>query len=198
MKKLITILLLALFVFDITGFFLVFNIQRSFIRNNIKHQIRQELPREHLTVIIDSGRGKSEIKWREKDEFRYKGEMYDVVRSGTGGNGITYYYCIDDKAETQLYRKMEKLIENTVNNRDNSAMGKTYLIKLYQSVYSLVSNRFVILLQPSDIASFESINLYQSQYSDVDLPPPKFIFTQITQRSIFLSTSKGDVFMFHI
>jgi hypothetical protein len=173
MKKKTAILLFSLFVFDITGYFIVFNVQRCIIRSNIKQQIRKELPPEQLTLIVDSGIGKTELRWKEKGEFRYHGEMYDVVRSEVKQNGITNYYCIADKAETQLYRQLAAYIRMNVDDQDNSIQGKLFLIKIYHSIYLTFTNRFTVILQMQEINNSDRVNFYQSQPIDVDRPPPK-------------------------
>jgi hypothetical protein len=177
MKKNIAILLLLLFSFDIIGYFFVFAIQNWAIRNSIKQQIKQEIPLKNLVLITVDEHKKSEIKWKEDGEFRYHGEMYDVVRSKTRGDGTILYYCIADKAETQLFKQLEQYIGNRINNQENSSKGKTYLIKLFTTIFSLKSNLFRIILLPLDIPLYDKINLYESRLIDVDLPPPKTILS---------------------
>ena len=173
MKKKISILLLILFLFDVTGFFLVFITKREIIRSDIKQQIKKDLPLEELVLIVDSGPEKSEIKWKEKGEFRFKGEMYDVVKCIVNAKGFICYYCIADKAETGLYRQFDGLIQFKLNHNDNTPHGKHFLLKLYKTIYPLIIHPVRILLNASENTCYHKNIFYQSEFTHVDIPPPK-------------------------
>ena len=52
---------------------------------------------------------KTQLRWEHAKEFEYKGEMYDIVKSEEKGDSMVYW-CIWDKAETQINRQMDALI----------------------------------------------------------------------------------------
>jgi hypothetical protein len=171
MKKLISIVLLILFSFDFAGYFLLFSVLRSLIRYSVKEQIKRDLPSNELTcIIVNCG---NEIEWKEKNEFRYRGELFDVVKSVKNADGTTGYYCLADKEETQLFRKNEELIELKLNNNENTQQGKIVLIHLSKLIFPVNFHVFRILLNPFGIKCYSIPNLYKSFLSDVDLPPPK-------------------------
>jgi len=62
------------------------------------------------------------LVWEEENEFRFKGEMYDVVEKRVV-NGKILLLCIPDKKETQLLYEYKKQTEN------NQSQGKQLVLK---------------------------------------------------------------------
>ena len=85
------------------------------IQKEVKQKIRKGLRDEDLSIIVVSVNDESEINWiKPQKEFRYKGEMYDVVNIKIE-NQKKYYYCIWDVKEKQLIANYNK----TNNNKQN-------------------------------------------------------------------------------
>jgi hypothetical protein len=121
-KKLISILLLFVFWISSIGYFHVFRLMQSEIRHSIKSQLEQGVPEKDLVRISFQGTEKPD--WvREGKEFRHQGRMYDIVRSGCE-DGKTVFYCIDDRKESLLVARMEKLLRES-NGDDKSPSSTT-------------------------------------------------------------------------
>jgi len=136
------------------------------IQKEIKKEIRSGLKDEELTLIIVSHNDESEIQWiKPQKEFRYKGEMFDVVRVKYK-NEKKYYYCINDIKEKRLIaafnknHKSKKGNEKRMKNRSNNQYFQSFLIKIKDNC------SIHLYFVRCDIK-------YKSNIIDILSPPPK-------------------------
>jgi len=109
------------------------------------------VPEKDLVRISFQGTEKPD--WiREGKEFRHQGRMFDIVRS-VREDGKTVFYCIDDRKESLLVAKMEKLLHDSNSNGKNPASSATRLI------VSLFPNLYFQETQSGDIHDFSFSNL---------------------------------------
>ncbi len=71
-------------------------------RMQISGHLEKDLP-VLIKIPLSSMKGEASVSliWTEADEFRYQGQMYDVLREEVHGDTL-WYYCHHDKAETDL------------------------------------------------------------------------------------------------
>ncbi|MEO7291555.1 MAG: hypothetical protein ABIW34_00530 [Ginsengibacter sp.] len=117
----------------------------------IKEKILNQLKEEELQII--SLTDNKEIFWEEKgEEFLFKGEMYDVVKTKTV-NGKVMLFCINDKKEkalidnynlvTKQNSSNDKKGKNTADNSINLFVyhdennGEQYAIRDFNKFYSI-------------------------------------------------------------
>jgi len=172
LKKIVSILLLLALWLSSIGYFHIFRMIQADIRHEIKKHLEQNIPDSELTRITFSVSDKPE--WIRKDkEFRYMGQMYDIVRTGEE-NGLTVYYCIDDVDESLLVGKMEK----TMGNGSNDGQGP--LARLSQVILSFYSGLFIYegatlvrpLASPVDLIGFYHKNTRTGFPPTLVIPPP--------------------------
>jgi hypothetical protein len=115
-KKLLTITVVALFLFNTMGYFFVFRINQSFIRSEVRQIIKSGIFKENYTLLkIANPPSNPDFRRTDKDEFVYRGRMYDIVSERTAGD-TTYFYCINDKQEENLiagFREIQKYSPGT-------------------------------------------------------------------------------------
>jgi len=88
----------------------------------------------HLTQLHITAGQKEEIKWVEADkEFRYRGDMYDIVRTETLADGNMIYHCIADHAETHLYNEIESNLAGTPIGHHSDRLIVLQLFKFLSS-----------------------------------------------------------------
>lgn len=176
MKAVVSSFLLMLLMFQLVGYFLVFKIRQNEIRQEIKQQILAGIPDNKLVLlkIHDSltRQPNQQFRWIHKGEFRYQGQMYDIVRS-MFMDGETWFYCIADHKETQLVTNLEKQIKHEMGKRRAGKNQNDNLQRIF-SPYTLAqfhpyfTNEFN-LREINTPISFSSIT-----WSDTpDLPPPR-------------------------
>src|SRR5512145_2319928 len=102
MRRISSISLLFVLIFQGAGHFFVFKIQQHEIRREMKRRIKAGVPETELVLfkILDQ---KPDPAFQRVDahEFRFDGKMYDIVRRESHGD-TTWYYCLSDELETQL------------------------------------------------------------------------------------------------
>ena len=114
MARLSSISLLFLFLFNLIGGISLLLIQRHKRHEAVEAMIASEAYVHRLTQLHITADQNHEIHWVEADkEFRYRGEMYDVVRTETLSDGSIIFHCIPDHVETHLYGEIESNLAGT-------------------------------------------------------------------------------------
>lgn len=171
----IAIFLLSLLIFQSVGFLMIFSIQQQVIRNQIKQQIIDGIPDHELVVIkipFETELSQSTtFKWIKKNEFRYYGMMYDIVRKKVVDK-VTWYYCLEDKKEKLLYDRQEKNKDDLANvpTKNNKT---SILVHILISFYDIKHEK--LIHNPLITESFSSIYLFgvKTWVFAPPFPPPK-------------------------
>jgi hypothetical protein len=162
--------------FQFSGFFVVFKIMQWDVKKQIKKAIKQGLPECELVVLkfpndrkIQKSMG---VKWIEKHEFRYKGNMYDIVRSKIEGENIIFY-CINDHKEEVLFANLNSQINKELSANNSKAKTLQLLKKInFQYVY----NSFKVNISDyySQLTSYIYFEVnYKKVFKEVITPPPQ-------------------------
>lgn len=117
----------------------------------------------------DIAENKIDFKWIHSREFKYNGEMYDIVKKEENDKQL-FLHCINDKKEKRLEEEFAKKVQ------DNSTNSK----------HRQVSNHLNILLSEpaqTDNISVEPVcefyfyklltDCYNSINLDIPSPPPR-------------------------
>ena len=112
MKRTIAIILSVIFLFQLTGFLIVFTVKQQAIRKEIKHLIKNGVPQNELIAIEFNSSNKLDFDWKHSREFSYKGSMYDIVRTDTINQNTFLFYCVNDIQEKQLFANLDKMVSS--------------------------------------------------------------------------------------
>lgn len=94
---------------------MVFEIQKHEIRQEIKHRIKAGIPETELVLFkILEGKPHPAFQRVDEREFRYGHKMYDLVRQESHGD-TTWYHCLADEKETQLFADLGELVRRNMN-----------------------------------------------------------------------------------
>lgn len=169
MKRFFTIIILLIFVFNICGFYIPYFIKLSIIRNEVKRIIKRSIPDEYIVKLtFDIHNAGDTPEWQRKDkEFRYKGNLYDVIKSENDGNTITYF-CINDKEEKNLGSSFYELLSKKLENDK----VKTNFQKELGKYYSSLSKGIYPVLKETDLNDY-FLNFYKSRQKEILCPPPR-------------------------
>ncbi|GGG45807.1 hypothetical protein [Bizionia arctica] len=148
-----------------------------------KYEIKQELlsilktgsSDTNLTIIKITSKNKKDIHWKETNEFKYKGEMYDVVKIEKTDSKTTLYYCIADSKERELLADLE----NQINKNKTTKNGKVRTVKVVVKIIpkeeiNLTDKHSILLLQNKKIYS-HCLSFYNSVKMDIESPPPNLV-----------------------
>jgi hypothetical protein len=109
------------------GFYAYLSYQKGEIRENIEQKIIKNLKKTDLNIFIANEENLAKIAWeREGKEFKFEGELYDIVFTEIK-SGTTYYYCFKDKDETILETKIEQFLKNQAGELPQNQHTKTIL-----------------------------------------------------------------------
>jgi hypothetical protein len=166
MRKIISLILLAVFLFNFEGHYLLYRIQQLKIQKDVKAEIRSKFADENLTLIIVPTNDIPLIHWLRKDiEFFQNGKLFDVVRTKTI-EGYTCYYCIDDIKEKQLIADYQKKCNQSNNSRKP--------IRAVPNNLFLISGFSVPIPQPIYSHEFHNpVFNFISRIEDTLSPPPR-------------------------
>ena len=175
MKKITVFSLLAIFLFNYVGYYIVFKTTQAEIRKEIKTKIKLGVPENELTVIEFSKKDFQNISWvKENKEFYFKNQLFDIVKKEETLTGILLY-CIDDKQEHELFAALDDHINQLISTnpqKSNTPSKKLidHVVKIYFSTnYSYAHTITFHLL------SFPSVSSnYSSLFPEIKSPPPRF------------------------
>jgi hypothetical protein len=106
--------------------------------------------------------------------MRYKGELYDVLKSTETTETITYY-CISDKQEEHLFTSLYEHIINHISGGD--AKKNTTSKKAVDDKVSFYSSAYELFPVYASIASTTysvcGTDFTSSTYLQIDSPPPE-------------------------
>ncbi len=171
MKKSVTIFILLLFIVNIAGYYIPFFLIRSYIRNEMNNQIKNNINLQSILTLTFPLKDKpAGFVWiRKQKEFQYNNEMYDIVKTENSKDKITYY-CLKDNDEKNLNDIFYILIEK--NHTDNGKRKYNYKNEL--SKYTLSSNSLLLNANNPALQNVIVTYFYKRPFIKINLPPPKF------------------------
>jgi hypothetical protein len=134
MKSLLSLFIFFTLLVKMGGYYAYLMIERENIREKIEYKIVQSIPKSALKCIIANPENIAKIEWRRSaKEFKFEGNLYDIV-SIKIHKGTTYYFCINDQAETLLETKIDNLLEHQVHHLPFSDHVKHFLTLLIEPI----------------------------------------------------------------
>jgi hypothetical protein len=109
-KKYTSLLLVAMLVIHLTGFYVYFIVRLGEIRMSMREQLAL-LPADQLDMVLVP-RTAFRASWLEEREMQWNGNMYDIARVETVGDFVTVY-CKQDKDEENLLSFLTAVVEMT-------------------------------------------------------------------------------------
>ncbi len=112
----------------------------------------------------------NKLNWKDEEEFEFRGEMYDVLKTEISGNNITAY-CLRDEKEEELISNYEKLFrENNVKDKvcpELVSLINFHFLAIQNEISSQGRIGRIMLLPGNYINNYVSIN------KESHSPPPK-------------------------
>lgn len=179
-KKLSILIFLAILLFNSMGVFIVFKYEQTLVRKEIKRRIKFGIPKnERLLFSIPKWMEETpnkDFKRIHKGEFRYKGEMYDILYVKEDAD-TTHYIVIHDPKETNLFARLNEHIHN-YNDWDthhNPVSKSKKELKKYKKDY-FPCNYDSILINNSNSILFNSFSIQLIENKlEISSPPPRVV-----------------------
>jgi len=137
--------------------------------------MRADMPskEEMIELLVfnkeDIEKGRLDFKWIHSREFKYNGDMYDIVTKEETEEQLIVY-VINDTKEKRLEEEFEKRVHK--NSTENKHIPS--IIKYSSSISEPVqSEQIEIRLALKSVFSYWRTDSYKSLHTDIPSPPPR-------------------------
>lgn len=154
--------------------FFAFKYQQIIIRKEIKSYIKNGVPEEQRIIFIadELEADAVHLTWIHSKEFRYRGEMYDILDEKII-DGRTYYICIHDVKESGLFAKLDEMVDKGLQtNAPLNSQSKMLQHICFSMFFEKDSIMLIFRENQSDIFK-EAYFKYSFSLIPPDTPPPK-------------------------
>ncbi|HXF99990.1 MAG TPA: hypothetical protein VNL69_04360 [Bacteroidota bacterium] len=113
MRRLVVILFLFLYFYNIVGYLGLIAVVQHRVRTEVKQLLKSSVPESTLITLAfptHSLRSSYVLQWLDDHEFRYGKNLYDIVRSFTRGD-TTYLVCLNDTQEEVLFEHLDDHVQ---------------------------------------------------------------------------------------
>ncbi|MBN3034315.1 MAG: hypothetical protein JW861_01915 [Bacteroidales bacterium] len=176
MRRLLSIIAILVVLLQSACPLLVLQVRQTVIRSQVRDQIRRGVNEKDIVLIkvpwhLQRGHP-SVFRMVAKNEFRYFGRMYDVVRTEERGQTI-WFYCIPDDKETACRARMNEIAGQGMDHRPLAR-------SIIQNPSQLLSTYFHTLWHPPDYYDAKAEDLISRNefpvtewIPETGTPPPK-------------------------
>ncbi|GAB4278839.1 MAG: hypothetical protein Kow0068_02590 [Marinilabiliales bacterium] len=128
LRKYIAILLIALFLYNSAGYYIVFTLIRNSAEQQIKDTIKRNISPSSLIKI--TFKNEKDINWtKQGKEFSLNGEMYDIIKQEISNN-LYIYYCVHDFKDSKIYKSLYNIISHNILNGKTAKKKAEILLQL--------------------------------------------------------------------
>jgi len=118
----------------------------------------------------DIENNKINFRWIHSGEFKYNGDMYDVVEKNETEKQLIIY-CINDTKEKKLEEEFEKKVKDNLADKKQKSDNNPFQKLISEAVcYSLIIS---LNENKSNFGADFSVN-YKSISKEIPSPPPKY------------------------
>lgn len=175
MKNKVALILIGFILFtQFAGAYFWLQQKKRIVKSKVKIELTKEPEGERKVLLkFTLEESRTKLRWEHSREFEFNSQMYDIIRTKTVGDSV-YYWCWWDKEETELNRKLKKLVslDNTKEKQDKSHERTVpILLTPYCQENLKTGGWFAEISQKINLYSF---NFYTSFYLLPQKPPPRF------------------------
>lgn len=118
------------FLFEWGGYYFVYSVNRSIIKTAVSEYLRKHNEsgeQQELSFQLVNGKPSDiNFEWVDEHEFRFRGEMYDVVETRVTGDSISVR-CVKDEQENDLIRSFENIVARQGAEKPSKTNSHTLL-----------------------------------------------------------------------
>jgi hypothetical protein len=176
MFRITPILLLAVLLLPLAGTYTAFKIRQYKIHKTIKRQIKRGVKEADLVLLKIhrdyEEKENSRFKRIHSKEFRFDGEMYDIVRQEQQGD-TTFYWCVWDKEETTLFADLGKMVQKAMGANPEQKKDSDQLSKFLSSLFFEEQHENYFLLLTSVTSGIHFQFFAKNFIAEIPSPPPE-------------------------
>ncbi len=176
LKRLTSLLLSLLFIYNAMGYFVAYKSSQYFNRLEMRAAIRKKVSQNNLEVIkislLPKNNQTSEIQFIKKNEIKYHGRLYDIVRRKNIGDSV-FFYCLHDKKEEAIIKNFYQHVEihtatNIPLNHKHPNILK-FIVKDFIPSFYVRFDNFCL----AELSYFEYSQANRNFIPGIPYPPPK-------------------------
>jgi len=175
LKKGLSILVLIVVLFNMTGFFVIFKIEQYQIRKEIKTQIKAGIPQSDLHKFSLSNHDYQRLEWIRQDiEFKSGINMFDIVRSEQFSDSI-YLYCVNDIEEATLFAQLDEMVKDKKKKESDSPDSATNTLAKLFNLFQYVEYVQIKIAFGNENEKPNCVRkpiFYSSPFMGLEIPPP--------------------------
>ena len=176
MRRIVSILILSLFIYNTIGFLAVHSLLTLYYKYLGMQQAEKPSEEELIELLVfnkeDFLGQKINFRWIHSREFKYNGDMYDVVKKEENDKQL-FLYCINDTKEKKLEEEFEKRVhQNSSENKQRPTVNNHINILLSEPIQP---EQIGIALVYECIFNFWRADFYNSPYLEIPSPPPRLV-----------------------
>ena len=172
----ISLLLVLLLPAGISQLYYGYRFQQ--IKKEIKRQLKQGVPDNELVLLGIPAELEKEPNTHfqriHAREFKYLGQMYDIVRQESCDD-TTWYWCIHDFKESALFAELDGLAGQLREGDLPSRESRSRLVRYFQTLFFTELPRVGATPPEADADNPMALYLFELQdgYTSTPAPPPK-------------------------
>ena len=138
MYKTSPLIFLLILLLPLGSSYISFKLKQYKVHKSIKKQIKKGVSEKDLVLlkIPNSLEAISNPRFKRihSKEFKYEGEMYDIIKQEIKGD-TTWYWCVWDKEETALFSNLQELVDKAMSNNSKQQTDKNNLSSYLNSLF---------------------------------------------------------------
>lgn len=174
----LSILFVTLLLLQSVVSIFVYDSQLKSIRRKFKWEKLFSLKNEQLTLVKVAKsleeKPNQQFTRIHGREFRFLGEMYDIVRK-TAHTDTTYYYCFHDGDESEVVRSINQWMHDNFGDNNNSKDKSKPIKDAFKQPYISNKSTFTFIPEVRFIKIVHAPQLYTSVSSGNVAPPPELV-----------------------
>lgn len=175
MVKLCAVCLIAFVLFNGAGPAILLLSLRAVARAEMKIALKNKLSDSELETIVlpaDARLAPASFQRTGSHEFRYKGKLYDIVRSEQRGNSLVLR-CINDVREERLLKSMEDLVRKSMNKKKSQPHPLRLAVK-HLITHAVLPSASLAFSTPVGALCWHDLTVSPlCACGDVPTPPPR-------------------------
>jgi hypothetical protein len=175
LKKITSIILIFLFIFDSCGYFFVYYELSNYFKQDAFSKINDFIPDNELVILTfhksNIAKANSQLQILNNSEIKFNGMLYDICKTVSKDDSV-FYYCINDKNESIL----EEAFSNYLNSKTQESSKNIPIHNILQNIIKIAIVPIFInntCFQSSIKFITNFINLLPQYSIDIPTPPPK-------------------------
>lgn len=179
-KNLLFFLFVLILLFHGELHILIFKSFEAKYKKEVKQIIKAGIPDEKLvlkTFHKDIFENEFDnFKWTKKNEFRFKNEMYDIIKTEFKGDSV-YFYCFHDLKESKLFKNLDQIVSKFFNEDKEKQNEFDNTLSSFNRFYSVNNASFSSISNSSNkLKFFSAQGTTLSGFYTNKFRPPNFIF----------------------